>query len=144
MKSIRSLLVVLFTIGAVGCGFWKSDPEPPPAPLPDAPPRSGPQLVLRVDSAEILVLESYPPQFRLRARGKVSTAGWTSAQLRQRRMVRPPPDGLFDFDFIASPPTDAAAQAVTPIEATTWLSLPPTARGVRVHSLTTVTTAFMP
>jgi hypothetical protein len=144
MKSVCILPVILLSLAAGGCAFWRSDPEPLPAPGPQPPTHGGPQPILRVDQAEILVLESYPPQFRLRARGKVTTAGWTSPQLRQRKTVGPPPDGVFDFDFIATPPTDPAAQAITSIEATTWLALPATARGVRVNSQTNATVALMP
>jgi len=47
--------------------------------------------------------------------------------------VQPPPDGIYDYDFVAAPPRDVAAQVLTRITATAK-GLPQGAKGIRVHA----------
>lgn len=46
-----------------------------------------------------------PPSVVIGALGTVPTSGWSDARLVPRMYVTPPPDGLWDFDFIAGAPT---------------------------------------
>ena len=59
--------------------------------------------------------------------------GWSHPQLIPYTYVQPPPDGIYDYDFVAAPPGDVAAQVRTRITATVK-SLPQGAKGIRVHA----------
>jgi len=100
---------ILFLAGcneedAVGGDFKDNVPQPGDA-----------QLVSSVDEVEIAVMESFPLQLHITARGMTRTGGWTDAQLvldeeasKGIRLV---------YRFMAVRPTGMATQAFTPIEA---------------------------
>ena len=54
-------------------------------------------------------------------------------QLLPDTYVQFPPDGIYDYDFVAAPPEDVAAQVLTRITATLQ-GLPQGAQGIRVHA----------
>jgi hypothetical protein len=47
--------------------------------------------------------------------------------------VQAPPDGIYDFDFVAIPPKDSTAQVITPIRLRTELSTQGV-NGIRVYA----------
>ena len=58
-------------------------------------------------------------------------------ELVARVYVQPPPDGIYDFDFVAEPPPAdrVVTQAFAPISAERVLeSVPNGLRGVRIHA----------
>jgi hypothetical protein len=60
-------------------------------------------------------LESSAPQLTIRASGYVSTSGWSNPQLRPV-FVQAPPDGIYDFDFVAERPTGTVLDTLTHID----------------------------
>jgi hypothetical protein len=88
-----------------------------------------------VDSVRCAINKSNPPQLVVTAYGNVPTGGWTGPTLEPRVYVAPPADGIWDYDFKATPPAGPATQVITPIEAThTWPDYSPaTLKGVRIH-----------
>ena len=71
------------------------------------------------------------------ASGTVPTSGWRNGELQPRIYIAPPRDGLWDWDFVATPPSGVSLQVISPIAAQTTPFLPPTwFKGVRVHSST--------
>lgn len=69
------------------------------------------------------------------ATGKVPTTGWTQPHLQSYIYVQPPPDGIWDFLFLATPPPGLAGDVVLPITATTLFRAGSfKLKGVRVHS----------
>jgi hypothetical protein len=71
--------------------------------------------VLCVDSVQVAILESKPPQFAVMANGKVPSTGWTQPELSMWFYVVPPEDGIQDYDFVARPPSGIVLPVVTPI-----------------------------
>ena len=91
--------------------------------------------VLEIQSVQLSVLESAPPKLRIVASGTVPTAGWTEPQLLPFVYIQPPPDGIYDFSFVAKAPREIVPQVITPITADFLLEpLPDDLRGVRVHA----------
>lgn len=86
-----------------------------------------------VTDIDLLVLESFPPQLQIVARGTVPTEDWTNPQLVPVVYVQAPPDGIYDFTFIATPPEGIAAQIVTPIAARYIMFPVDGVKGVRVN-----------
>ena len=73
------------------------------------------ERVLCVDSVQVAILESKPPQFAVMANGKVPSTGWTQPELSMWFYVVPPEDGIQDYDFVAEPPSGIVLPVVTPI-----------------------------
>jgi hypothetical protein len=95
-----------------------------------------PQLVLEVTAIETVREEGVSPQVQSTVYGTVPSTGWVQPRLAPYTYVQVPPDGLYEFDFVAFPPQGGAAKVRTPIRATiVW---PPGARGIRVYASTNV------
>lgn len=50
------------------------------------------------------------------AKGATASAGWSDAAFLPRIYAATPPDGIYEVDLIATKPTGAAAEVVTPVE----------------------------
>lgn len=91
--------------------------------------------ILEVTEVKLAILESFPPQLRISASGTVPTGGWSSPRLVPYIYIQPPPDGIFDFDFVADPPEGIVTQVISPIDAVyVWKDFPERLRGVRIHA----------
>ena len=89
--------------------------------------------VFEITDLHVGILESFPPQLDITVRGTVPSAGWTDPQLTPYTYVQTPPDGVYDFDFVATPPKGVVTQVMTPIRLRVVL---PGAgiNGIRVHA----------
>lgn len=90
-----------------------------------------------VQKVEVALMKSNPPKLNIKADGEVPTGGWSAGELTAWVYVQPPPDGIYDFDFVAEPPPagSVVTQAFTPISAEKVLdAVPKGFRGVRVHA----------
>ena len=69
--------------------------------------------------------------------GRVPTTGWTEPSL-VARYVQPPPDGIWEFDFVATPPAGPSLPQLSDVQAETEWAVPfgaePVALGFRVYS----------
>jgi hypothetical protein len=93
-----------------------------------------PQLVLAIMAIETVREEGVSPQVQSTVYGTVPSTGWVQPRLAPYTYVQAPPDGLYEFDFVAFPPQGGAAKVMTPIRATVmW---PQGARGIRVYAST--------
>jgi hypothetical protein len=103
-----------------------------------------PKSILEVTEVRLLVLKSFPPQLQIAASGTVPTSGWSNPQLVPYNYVQAPPDGIYDFDFVATPPQDIVTEVITPIRAQyTWPTFPQELVGVRIHSSTNSKVALL-
>ncbi|HEU4854523.1 MAG TPA: hypothetical protein VFS89_04450 [Nitrosospira sp.] len=93
------------------------------------------EKILEVLDVELFVLENHPPKLRISASGNIPGEGWTNPRLEPFVFIQPPPDGIYDFDFVADPPhQEPDTDAITPIGVVhLWDPLPPDAKGVRIH-----------
>lgn len=93
------------------------------------------EIILEVAEVQLTVRERFPRKLQITATGTVRTGGWSNAKLEPHVFIQPPPNGIYDFDFVADPPEGAAAEAISPIEAIyLWENLPETVKGVRIHA----------
>jgi hypothetical protein len=105
---------------------------------------TGNQPVLEVTEIKLVTLRTFPPRLKISVSGTVSSRGWSYPQLVPSVYIKAPPDGIYDFDFVATPPDGVAAQVITPIGATyTWQTLPQNLKGVRVHAATNCQVALL-
>lgn len=91
------------------------------------------QKILEITEINLQILESFPPKLRITVFGTVPTPGWTNPQLVPYTYIQAPPDGIYDFDFVASPPKDIVAQVVSPIRVRTEF-FAEGVKGIRVHA----------
>jgi hypothetical protein len=68
------------------------------------------------------------------ANGEVPTGGYTNVVLVQRVYVKPPADGIWEFDMFACKPSGIVIQVITPVSATIkWEGPPRSLKGIRVY-----------
>ena len=93
------------------------------------------ELIYEVDSVTITYLKKIPPEYRIDATGKTRTAGWSNPDLSGVVYVQAPLDGIYDYNFVAEPPSGVSAQVLTPISVQKAIGeMPKGFRGVRVHA----------
>lgn len=95
------------------------------------------QYIRSIQTVDLSLLKSNPPQLLVSAIGTVSSGGWKNGTLDARHYFVPPADGIQDFDFAATPPVGPSIQIILPISAQTVVfPIPSWLKGVRVHSAT--------
>lgn len=93
------------------------------------------ETIREITEVRLAILESFPLKLQITAAGNVSTGGWSNPQLRPFVNIQAPPDGIYDFDFVADPPEGPAMQVISPIHAVyVWDSFPANVKGVRVNA----------
>src|SRR6266566_9033787 len=93
------------------------------------------EVIYEVDSVTIMYIKRNPPEYHIDAIGKTSSAGWSKPQLSAVVNVQAPPDGIYDYNFVADPPSGVSTQVLTPISAQGVLEkMPKGFCGVRVHA----------
>jgi hypothetical protein len=70
----------------------------------------------------------------LAATGTVISSGWSNARLTPRFYIRPPADGIWDFDFMAEEPSGIVLPVTLPVAAYTEFGAPDWLKGLRIHA----------
>jgi hypothetical protein len=87
----------------------------------------------KVDIVELQFLKRNPPQLIVEANGTVSTTGWESPELIMLEIA--PVDGIYQFDFCATPPTGIVPQVLMPISGSyVFEKIPEDIKGVQIHA----------
>jgi len=89
--------------------------------------------VLRVESIEIKILKSNPPQLLINCDGMASTPGWENPELVL--LEKAPINGIYEFDFCATPPSGMIPQVIVPISASYHFgTIPDDFKGVKINA----------
>jgi len=89
---------------------------------------------MEVSSVKLTIYKTNPPALHIHAEGVVPTPGYTNAQLVPYVYIQFPPDGIWDFDFVADKPDGPVQQVLSPIFADyVWDGFPAELKGVRIH-----------
>jgi len=92
------------------------------------------EKILEVQDVSV-VLDNNPPVLIIKASGTVTSSGWKNSRLVPHSCDQPPPDGIYDFDFVAEAPSCISLPVLMPIEATYKLeSIPDKLKGIRIHA----------
>jgi hypothetical protein len=68
------------------------------------------------------------------ATAEVPTGGWTDPRLTRREYVKPPADGIYEYDFTALKPKGLVPQAISEVKAIDkWKNPPADVKGVKVY-----------
>ncbi|MGB8191667.1 MAG: hypothetical protein WCF67_07100 [Chitinophagaceae bacterium] len=93
--------------------------------------------VYEVKSVKLTIEKKLPPTLLIHADGVTRTAGYKDPRLEPYVYIQPPPDGIYDFSFVADKPSGPVADVLTPVEADyKWDNYPKDLKGVRVHAET--------
>ncbi|MEA3048753.1 MAG: hypothetical protein QOG84_589 [Sphingomonadales bacterium] len=104
---------------------------------------TAPKLVTKVNSASVMVVKS-PHGLRICAVGTVPTGGWTKPTLTPLVYVHAPTDGIYDFDFDATPPSGIVIQRLSLVRALkVWPNAPKSVKGVRIHGAKNAVVAML-
>lgn len=92
--------------------------------------------VLKVLEIELSIQEINPPNLVIKAKGEVTTGGWSNGRLIPFVYVMPPADGIYEFDFVADSPEEIVPQVITAINAEpfVWKGFPEELEGVKVYA----------
>jgi hypothetical protein len=102
------------------------------------------ELIYEVERVTIACIKKDPLQYRIDAQGKTRSAGWSAPQLSTVVHIEDPPDGLYDLNFIAEPPSKVSAEVFTPIGVHEVLGKMPNGfRGIRVHATSNTEEAIL-
>lgn len=92
--------------------------------------------VPKIVKLEYKIQESDPPSLVVTAYGEVPTAGWKQVQLLRRIYVKPPSNGIWEYDLLAQRPGGMAAQVISYVKATnTWSEYDESIQGIRVYGV---------
>ena len=75
------------------------------------------------------------PVLIVEVEGLAATAGWSNVRLEPHVYITPPDDGFQDFDLVGDRPSEAGADALTPVEAGWEGPLEDWCIGVRIHAI---------
>jgi hypothetical protein len=93
--------------------------------------------VLEVTSIQLEILKKQPPILSVVVEGIVGSPGWKKARLVPYVYVKPPGNGIYEFDLVALCPTIITIQKLTSIKAAgQWQDYPPDLKGVKVYAST--------
>jgi hypothetical protein len=77
-------------------------------------------------------------RLQIDATGLAASTGWTEPRLNPRVYVRPPDDGIWEFDFVATPPDGPSLPSLSEVTARHVWTVPygssPAPRGFRVYA----------
>lgn len=90
--------------------------------------------VSRVLSVDLRGLRKTDPQLLIAAEGQVPTSGWSDGELSEYIYVVPPEDGIYEFDFVAKPPSGPVIQVVSPIFASDMTKWHRGIKGIKVYA----------
>lgn len=101
------------------------------------------QPVQEITEIQLALLKSSPVRLQITVFALLPSPGWSNPQLVPYTYVQAPPDGIYDFDFVATPPQAIVKQLITPIRMQTEV---PAAgiKGVRIHAALNAKAARVP
>ena len=94
------------------------------------------ELVTTMISVKIQLLPEDSKQLLILASAQVPTPGWTEPELEPRNRKSLPNDGIYEFNFLALPPSDPVPQVLSHIEVKYVFPLPPDLKIVRIYART--------
>lgn len=91
--------------------------------------------VYEIKDVRLTKYRSVPPKLLIEVDAIVPTPGYTDPELVEYIYVQPPPNGIYDFDFYATPPSGVTPQVLTLISARYLMEpMPGGLKGVEVHA----------
>jgi hypothetical protein len=133
VNSLPKRFILHDSVGSTEIVFWLQSPSLANPQLD----YQEPEIILEIAEVNLFVLKSFPSQLQIVASGIAPTSGWSNPQLVPYTYVQAPLDGIYDFDFVATPPQGIVAEVITPIRAQyIWPIFPQELIGVRIHTST--------
>ena len=91
--------------------------------------------VYEIKDVRLTAYRSIPPKLLIEVDAIVPTPGFTDPELVEYIYIQPPPNGIYDFDFYATPPSGITTQVLTVISAKYLMEpMPHGLKGVEIHA----------
>jgi hypothetical protein len=91
--------------------------------------------VYEIKDVRLTAYRSIPPKLLIEVDAIVPTPSYTDPELVEYIYIQPPPNGIYDFDFYATPPSGITTQVLTLISAKYLMEpMPNGLKGVEVHA----------
>ncbi len=91
-------------------------------------------VVANIKSVDIAEEEINPPNLLVTATAELPTGGYSDFVLSRAVYIHPPEDGIQDYFFHATPPSDPVSKGITEAKASNrWKAYPNWVVGVRIH-----------
>lgn len=100
--------------------------------------------VREVKSITLKLLKTNPPELLIHVLGDTLYGGFTGIKLEPYIYVKPPADGVWEFDMVGQPPTGIHDGVITPVTAEyIWKKIPKGLKGIKVHSASNYKTVML-
>lgn len=126
-------LISFFALVMGGCAAQPVEPAPPGVE----------RELAEVRSVELRILQSSPPRLSITVRGVAPTPGYTHLRLRPFQYIQAPPDGIYDYGLVGTPPTGVVPAVTAPVRLTETLPFSSNLKGVRIHAQDSSVTAMI-
>ena len=91
--------------------------------------------VYEIKDVQLTVYRSIPPKLLIEVEAIVPTTGYTDAGLVEYIYIQPPPNGIYDFDCVATPPSGPSSDVLTSISTKYLMDpMPKGLKGVEIHA----------
>jgi hypothetical protein len=91
--------------------------------------------VYQIKDVRLTRYRSDPPKLLIEVDGTVISSGYTAPELVEYVYVQPPPSGVYEFDFCATPPTGRSADVISSILVKHIVEpMPKSLKGVKVYA----------
>lgn len=97
--------------------------------------------VLEVTNASVSL---HGGNIKIDAEGKVNSTGWSNARFVPYIYIVAPPDGIYDFDLVATAPTGIVQWTISIVKASLEMPAIPQMKGVRIHGANGAVEALLP
>lgn len=100
--------------------------------------------VYEITAVRLSLIKILPPKLAIEVDAIVPTTGYTDPELVEYVYVHPPLDGIYDFDFYATPPSGPSLDVLSPITAKYLMDpMPGDLKGIKVHASNNSKTALL-
>jgi hypothetical protein len=92
--------------------------------------------IYEVTDVTLFVAKTQPPTLIIIAAGTVTASGWTNGRLVPYVYVKPPADGIYEFDLVADEPGGQGTDVLETILASPfyWPDFPDSLEGVKIYA----------
>jgi hypothetical protein len=97
-----------------------------------------------VRRVELKVLPGNPQRLSVTVDGVAPMPGFTGIRLRAFQYIQAPPDGIYDYGLVGTPPVANVPPVTAPVRITETWPLDSGLKGVRVHAQESRVTALIP
>lgn len=134
ITSVLAAIVFALSLSTLGCAAGPPSEDPAQASEHD---------LAEVRSVQLRVLRSSPERLSITVEAIAPTPGFSRLRLRPFHYIQAPPDGIYDYTAVGTPPATNVPAVTAPVGFTETFPLTGSLKGVRVHAQSSSVTALI-